>query len=104
MNLELIRESLWKKGTKTPPPKGTDSKVKKTALCADVASKISSRKPELAIQYTRWVVAFAMSVDKGKVTQAAFGKKLMAALSFLQTDKQTALFAIDKSDSSRPPI
>ncbi len=45
-------------------------------------------------------------VDKGKDTKAAFDKKIVAALSFLQNyiDKHAAFFSIDGSDSSRPPI
>jgi hypothetical protein len=52
------------------------------------------------------VVAFSVRVDKGKDTKAAFGKKLISALSFLQAhiDKSALFFAIDESDPSRPPI
>ena len=52
------------------------------------------------------MVAFSVRVDKGKDTQAAFCKKLISALSFLQAhiDTHTSFFAIDESDSSRPPI
>ncbi len=59
-----------------------------------------------AIAHKKCVVAFSIRVDKGKNTRAAFGKKIIAALSFLQThiDKQAAFFAIDGSVSDRPPI
>jgi hypothetical protein len=52
------------------------------------------------------VVAFAIRFDKGKDTKMGFDKKIVAALSFLQTyiHKHAAFFSIDKSDSSRPPI
>ncbi len=45
-------------------------------------------------------------VDKGKDTKVAFGKKIVAALSFLQNyiNKHAAFFSIDGLDSSRPPI
>ncbi len=45
-------------------------------------------------------------VDKGKDTKAAFDKKLVAALSFLQNyiNKHAAFFSINVLDSSRPPI
>jgi hypothetical protein len=52
------------------------------------------------------VVAFAIRVDKGKDTKAAFDKKIVAALSFLQNyiDRHATFFSFDKPDSSRPPI
>jgi hypothetical protein len=52
------------------------------------------------------VVAFSVRVDKGKDTQAAFGKKVIAALTFLQThiNKHAAFFAINRLDSGRPLI
>jgi hypothetical protein len=52
------------------------------------------------------VVAFSVRVDKGKNTQAAFGKKMIAVLSFLQThiDKQAAFFGIEGLVSDRPLI
>ncbi len=97
---------LREKGLNTPPSKGSKKKEKKTATFAEVTSKGVSRKPETVVKYKKCVVAFAIWVDKGKDTQAAFGKKLIAALSFLQTyiDKHAAFFAIDGSDLGRPPI
>jgi hypothetical protein len=58
------------------------------------------------VKYNKRVVAFAIKFDKGKDTKAGFDKKIVAALSFLQTyiDKPAAFFSIDKLDSSRPPI
>jgi hypothetical protein len=58
------------------------------------------------VKYNKCVVAFAIRVDKGKDTKAGFDKKIVAALSFLQTyiDKYAAFFSINKLDSSRPPI
>ena len=58
------------------------------------------------MKYNKCVVAFAIMVDKGKDTKAGFDKKIVAALSFLQTyiDKHAAFFAINGLDSSRPPI
>jgi hypothetical protein len=50
------------------------------------------------VKYNKCVLAFAIRVDKGKDTKAGFDKKIVAALSFLQT-------YIDKElDSSRSPI
>jgi hypothetical protein len=45
-------------------------------------------------------------VDKGKDTLAAFDKKIVTALSFLQNyiNKHAAFFSIGGLDSSRPPI
>ena len=62
--------------------------------------------PAPAIKHKKCMVAFSVRVDKGKDTQAAFCKKLISALSFLQAhiDTHTSFFAIDESDSSRPPI
>jgi hypothetical protein len=52
------------------------------------------------------VVAFAIRVDKGKDTKAAFNKKIVAALSFLQNyiNRHAAFFSFDELDLSRPPI
>ena len=52
------------------------------------------------------MVSFSVRVDRGKDTQAAFGKKIIAALSFLQQhiDKHVAFFALNSTDSSRPHI
>jgi hypothetical protein len=106
VNLEAIKGLLWKKGSNTPPLNGSEKKERKTATFTEVTSKHVSRKPDPVVKYKKCVVAFVIQVDKGKDTQAAFGKKLIAALSFLQTyiDKYAAFFAIDESDSSRPPI
>ncbi len=86
--------------------KGSEKKEMKTATFAEVTSKQVSRKPDPVVKYKKCVVAFAIRVDKGKDTQAAFSKKLIVALSFLQTyiSKHAAFFAIDESDLSRPPI
>jgi hypothetical protein len=83
VNLEAIKGLLRKKGSNTPPSKGFKKKEKKIATFAEVTSKGVSRKPETVVKYKKCVVAFAIRVDKGKDTQAAFGKKLIAALSFL---------------------
>ena len=58
------------------------------------------------ITHNKCVVSFSVRVDRGKDTQAAFGKKIIAALLFIQQhiDKHTAFFALDSTDSSRPPI
>jgi hypothetical protein len=58
------------------------------------------------VKYNKWVVAFAIRVDKGKDTKVGFDKKIVTALSFLQTyiDKHAAFFSIDGLDLSRPPI
>ena len=106
MNLEAIKGFLRKKGSGTPSPKGSKKKDKKTATFVEAASKAVSKKPEPAIKHKKCVVAFSLRFDKGKETQAAFGKKIIVALSFLQTyiEKHAAFFAIDGSDSSRPPI
>ena len=97
---------LRKKGSGTPSPKGLEAKDKKKATFAEVARKPVTQTPAPAITHKKCVVAFSVRVDKGKDTQAAFCKKLIPALSFLQAhiDKHTSFFAIDESDSSRPPI
>ncbi len=105
-NLKAIKGLLRKKGSGTPSHKGSEKKDKKTATFAEAVSKGVTKKPVPAITHKKCVVAFSVRVDKRKDTQAAFGKKIIAALSFLQThiNKHAAFFAIDGSDSSRPPI
>jgi hypothetical protein len=106
VNLEAMKGSLRKKGSSTATPKGPKKKEKRKATFAEAASKGASRKPEPAVKYNKCVVAFAIRVDKGKDTKAGFNKKIVTALSFLQTyiDKHAAFFAISGLDSSRPPI
>jgi hypothetical protein len=106
VNLEAMKELLRKKGAGTVKPKGSDKKDKKTAMFAKAASKGASQKMEPKVKYNKYVVAFAIRVDKWKDTKAGFDKKIVAALSFLQTyiDKHAAFFSIDEADSSRPPI
>ncbi len=105
-NLEGIKGSLKKKGSGSTTPKCSEQKAKKTATFAEAVSKGATDKLVPAIAHKRCVVAFSVRVDKGKDTQAVFGKKIIAALSFLQThiDKQAAFVAIDESTSDRPPI
>ena len=105
-NLEAIKGSLRKKGSGSATPKGLEMKAKKTATFAEAVSKGATDKSAPAIVHKKCVVAFSVRVDKGKDTQAAFGKKIIAAPSFLQThiNKQAVFFAIDGSASDRPPI
>jgi hypothetical protein len=105
-NLEAIKGLLRKKGLGTPSHKGSEKKDKKMATFAGAVSKGVPKKLVPAITHKKCVVPFSVRVDKGKDTQAAFGKKIIATLSFLQThiDKHATFFAIDGSDSSRPPI
>ncbi len=106
VNLEAMKESLRKKGAGTVKPKGSKKKNKKTATFAEATSKGALRKLEPEVKYNKCVVAFAIRVDKGKDIKVDFDKKIVAALSFLQTyiDKYATFFSIDESDSSRPPI
>ena len=105
-NLEAIKGSLRKKGSGTPTHKGSEKTKKKTAMFTEAVSKGATEKSAPAITHKKCVVAFLVRVNKGKDTQAAFGKKIIAALSFLQThiDKQAAFFAINGLVSDRPPI
>ncbi len=105
-NLEAIKGLLRKKGSSTPP-KGSSKKDTKTATFAEAVTKVAPTKKSVPkITHKKCVVAFSVRVDKGKDTQAAFGKKVIAALNFVQShiDKHAAFFAIDSTDSSRPPI
>jgi hypothetical protein len=97
---------LSKKGAGTVKPKRSKKKNKKTAVFAEAASKGALRKLEPEVKYNKCVVAFAIRVDKGKDTKARCDKKIVTALSFLQTyiNKHATFFSIDGSDSSRPPI
>ena len=105
-NLEAIKGSLRKKGSGASSTKGPKVMDKKKATFAEVTKKAPPKNSVPAIRHKKCVVAFSVRVDKGKDTQAAFGKKLITALSFLQAhiDKNSLFFAIDESDSSRPPI
>ncbi len=104
--MEAIKGSLRKKGSGSSTPKGSEKKAKKTAKFAEAVSKGATEKSAPAIAHKKCVVAFSVRVDKGEDTQVAFGKKIIAALSFLQThiNKQAAFFAINGSVSDRPPI
>ncbi len=104
--MEAIKGSLQKKGSGNSTHKGSEKKTKKTATFAEAVSKGATEKLAPAIAHKKCVVAFSVRVDNGKDTQAAFGKKIIAALSFLQThiNKQATFFAIDRSVSDRPPI
>ena len=60
----------------------------------------------LDVAFRGFLLLVILVFDKGKDTQARFGKKFIAALSFLQAhiDMNSLFFAIDESDSSRPPL
>ncbi len=105
-NLEAIKGSLRKNGSGSSTHKGSEKKAKKLATFTEAVSKGATKKSVPAIAHKKCVVAFSVRIDKRKDTQAAFGKKIIAALSFLQThiDKQAPFFAIDGSVSDRPPI
>lgn len=106
-NLESIKGLLRKKGTGNRSPKNTSATDKKSATFAEAVSKAPPPKDKSPrVTHKKCVVSFSVRVDKGKDTQAAFGKKIIAALSFLQThiDKHAVFFAIDSTDSSKPPI
>ncbi len=105
-NLEAIKGSLRKKGSGTPTHKRSEKKTKKTATFVEAINKGATDKSVPAITHKKCMVAFSVRVDKGKDTQAAFGKKIITALTFLQAhiDKHAAFFVIDRSDSGRPPI
>jgi len=105
--LESIKGLLHKKGTGNRSPKSSSATDKKSATFAEAVSKTPPPKDKTPrVTHKKCVVAFSVRVDKGKDTQAAFGKKIISALSFLQThiDKHAAFFAIDCTDSSKPPI
>ncbi len=106
VSLEAMKELLRKKGAGMVKSKRSEKKDKKTAMFAEAASKGASRKPEPKVKYSKCVVAFAIRVDKEKDTKAGFDKKIVAALSFLQTyiNKHVAFFSTNKLDLSRPPI
>jgi hypothetical protein len=106
VNLEAMKGSLRKKGAGTAKPKAPEKKDRKTATFAEAAGKGSAWRPESKVKYKKCVVAFVIRVDKGNDTKAAFDKKIVAALSFLQNyiDKHAAFLSINGLDSSRPPI
>jgi hypothetical protein len=70
------------------------------------ACKEVPQKPEPAVKYKKCVVAFAIQVDKGNNAKAGFYKKIVAALSFIQTyiNKHAAFFSIKGLDPNKCPI
>jgi hypothetical protein len=72
--LEAIKGSLGKKGSGGALPKGSEHKARKTNMFAEAVSKGAMDKSAPAIAHKKCVVAFSVRVDKGKDTQAAFGK------------------------------
>jgi hypothetical protein len=101
-----MRGALRTKGSGTSKPKDANQTPKKPVTFAEAASKLASQGPETNFTSNKCVVLFAIRVDKGKDTNAGFDKKVIAGLSFIQTciNKHATFFAIDKSDSIRPPI
>ena len=106
VNLEAMRGALRTKGSGTKKLKEANQTPKKLATFAEAASTPVTQEPTIEVTYNKCVVSFAIRVDKGKDTKAGFDKKVITGLSFIQTYiyKHAAFFAIDKSDSSRPPI
>ena len=106
INLEAMGGALRTKGSGKSKSKDANQTPKKSATFAEAASKPASQGTETNITYNKRVVSFMIRIDKGKDTKVGFNKKVIAGLSFIQTyiNKHTAFFAIDKSDSSRPPI
>jgi len=107
VDLESIKGALRRKGTGKQSHKVSSTTTKKTATFADAVVKDTNpKKMPPRITHNKCVVSFSVRVDRGKDTQAAFGKKIIAALMFLQQhiDKHAAFFALDSTDSSRPPI
>ena len=106
VNLETMRGALRTKGSGTKKPKKANQTTKMSAMFAEAASTLVTQEPATKVTYNKCVVSFAIRVDKGKDTKAGFDKKVITGLLFIQTyiDKHVAFFAIDKLDSSRPPI
>ena len=106
VNLEAMKGALRTKGSDKKKPKDANQTPKKSATFAEAESTPATQEPVTKVTDNKCVVSFAIRVDKGKDTKAGFDKKLITGLSFIQTyiDKHAAFFAIDKSDSSRPPI
>jgi hypothetical protein len=75
-------------------------------MFAEVACKEAPQKSEPAVKYNKCVVEFAIQVDKGNNATAGFDKKIVAALSVIQTyiNKHAALFPIKGSDPNKRPI
>jgi hypothetical protein len=75
VNLEVLKGSLKKKGTGMAKSKGLEKKDKKTTTFAEAAGKGTARRPEAEEKYNKCIVAFAIRVNKGKDSKAAFDKK-----------------------------
>ena len=96
-NLEAIKGSLRKKRLGSSTPKGSEKKAKKTATFTEAVSKGATEKSMPAIAHKKCVVAFSVRVDKGKDTQAAFGKKSLPPYPF---SKRISASRLDSSQST----
>ncbi len=56
------------------------------------------------IEYKKFIVGFAIRVDKGNSTKGGFHKKLLEGLTFMQTyiDKHASFHAIGKDQTVKP--
>jgi hypothetical protein len=84
VNLKTMKGSLRKKRAGTAKPKALEKKDRKTATFAEAAGKGAAWRPESKVKYKKCIVAFVIRVDKGNDTKAAFDKKIVTALSFIQ--------------------
>ena len=100
-NLEAIKGSLRKKGSGNSTHKGSEKKTKKTATFAEAVSKGATEKSAPAIAHKKCVVAFSVRVDKGKDTQAAFGKKSLPPCPFSKHTSTSRLHSSQSTDWSQ---
>jgi hypothetical protein len=70
------------------------------------ASKEAPQKSEPEVKYNKCVSAFAIQVDKGNNAKAGFDKKIVAALSFIQTyiNKHAAFLPVEGLNPRKCPI
>ena len=113
VDLEGFTTGLRPKGNGS---KKRDKRGKEERATEEQVNKKKARKPTIAfgptevvkekpIAYKECVVGFAIRVDKGNNTKAAFDKKLMEGLTFIQqyVDKR-ACFLPHKKDKKLKPI
>ena len=104
-NVEAIKGSLRKKGSGSSAPKGSEKKAKKTATFAEAVNKGATEKSAPGIAHKKCVVTFSVRVDKGKDTQAAFGKKSLPPYPFskrIATSRLHSSRSTDRSQKGHP--
>jgi hypothetical protein len=78
------------------------AKSKKKTTFAETVKKEATQAQ--CIEYKKWVIGFAIRVDKENNTKGGFDKKLLEGLTFMQTyiDKHASFHPKGKDQTARP--